>query len=111
MIADSRVWVHIPLPAVRPRQRSWGTSLPQSVVLSGFILNVIAHSTCPLVCGATNWRNGNHPVVTVSLLCCRFMSNHVGPMNGHMFRDFTGFLTHSRLRAVERGPSVTSFGP
>ena len=33
---DSRlslVRVHIPLPAVRPRQRSWGTSLPQSVIL------------------------------------------------------------------------------
>ena len=33
MIADSLSWVHIPLPAVRSRQRSWGTSLPQSVVL------------------------------------------------------------------------------
>ena len=33
---DSRfsVRVHIPLPAVRPRQRSWGTSLPQSVIFS-----------------------------------------------------------------------------
>ena len=30
---DSQVRVHIPLPAVRPRQRSWGTSLPQSVIL------------------------------------------------------------------------------
>ena len=33
MIADSLSGVHIPLPAVRPRQRSWGTSLPQSVIL------------------------------------------------------------------------------
>ena len=32
MITDSRVGVHIPLPAGRPRQRSWGTSLPQSVI-------------------------------------------------------------------------------
>ena len=39
MIAASRmVRVHIPLPAVRPRQRSWGTSLPQSVTLSMLLM-------------------------------------------------------------------------
>ena len=41
---DSRlslVRVHIPLPAVRPRQRSWGTSLPQSVILRCFMFSTL----------------------------------------------------------------------
>ena len=52
MIADSLSGVHIPLPAVRPRQRSWGTSLPQSVILSlCFTLSSVT-ATVRLVCGA-----------------------------------------------------------
>ena len=45
---DSRfsVRVHIPLPAVRPRQRSWGTSLPQSVILC---VELMSHFQWPSV--------------------------------------------------------------
>ena len=60
---DSRlslVRVHIPLPAVRPRQRSWGTSLPQSVIL--WFLCYSALALLPLLFSwdgdTVLWRNG-----------------------------------------------------
>ena len=103
--ADSRVRVHIPLPAVRPRQRSWGTSLPQSVIWyfvfasfyetpngldSPFVVSI------PLLRTATPGRNGL-PLVL------RVMSNHVGTRGTHV-RRFSRCLTHSRLPPVAWDP-------
>ena len=86
MIADSLSGVHIPLPAVRPRQRSWGTSLPQSVILTGFSSSLSRHGT-GLAAPAPYLRERQRPVVTVSLLCCESCPTML-VHEVHMFGDF-----------------------
>ena len=102
LVTDSRVRVHIPLPAVRPRQRSWGTSLPQSVIWIRYVGWVFdthrwIRELIPLIEGTeTPGRNGL-PLVL------RVMSNHVGTRGTHV-RRFSRCLTHSRLPPVAWDP-------
>ena len=98
MIADSRYRVHIPLPAVRPRQRSWGTSLPQSVVLILRFCMYVSTRNVALVYGPLVERTVP-PGRNGLPLVLRVMSNHVGTRGTHV-RRFPRLLTHSRLPAV-----------
>ena len=115
---DSRlslVRVHIPLPAVRPRQRSWGTSLPQSVIwiFGHLTITVLA---CPAkACHKerrARLRNGLGFGLRGHLLT-------VGPERhpGPLIADFPALLTHFRLQSTGRGANrraacrLTVWGP
>ena len=81
MIADSLSGVHIPLPAVRPRQRSWGTSLPQSVILCCIVR--YACQTCRVnyaYLGYDPLHKGTAGPVAWLPLVFGVMSNRDGPM-------------------------------
>ena len=110
MIADSLSGVHIPLPAVRPRQRSWGTSLPQSVILICCFcvtLRSTASSDYALLHrerkaqrrnGLRFWSSGS----------CPTMMDRCKP--SPMFGDFPAFLTLVVCKP-QRGPIITFVRP
>ena len=99
MIADSLSGVHIPLPAVRPRQRSWGTSLPQSVILSLFVVRVLSnHNGAATLAGlAPYWRNGRPVRMALNRSSGSCPTVLVRCKPRPTFGDFPAFLTHSRL--------------